>query len=122
MLLWLFVFLASAGYAQADSYAATASSTASSTGSVSTGYSSDNDRLAPAFKQTLLNSLPASVSDGLDIDAWGWFNDLHTDHRTDNNYWDGEFSLAVTKNFDQRVTLSAQANFIDASNTTRVEL
>lgn len=74
-----------------------------------------------SLKTRLVNLLPNPISEGLDIDAWGWFAFLKNNQRTDSQVWDGELSLAITKSFNQRVAISAQVNFIDANDAKRIE-
>jgi len=73
-----------------------------------------------ATSHDLLKWLPPAISDQLEFDAWGWAGVLHNSEGT--TYWDLELSLAITKTFDQRLTISAQGNFIDANGTFRAEL
>ena len=80
------------------------------------------DSSSPSLKQRLIDSLPPSVSEGLDVNVWGWLSELHNDQKEYNNYYDAEISLGVTKSFSQRFTLSAQGNFIDANGIRRGEL
>ena len=48
------------------------------------------------------------------MNFWGWFGYLADDQDVNSTYWDIELAAAVTKTFNQRVTISAQGNFIDA--------
>jgi hypothetical protein len=73
-------------------------------------------------KEKLLGALPPSISEGLDVNVWGWFGELFNTQDENRNYWDVETGLGITKTFNQRVTLSAQGNFIDASRNLRGEL
>jgi len=79
----------------------------------------DQESTRQSLKDQLIGLLPPSVSEDLEVDVWGWIGALHT---SDNDYWDGELSVGITKTFDQRVTLSAQGNFIDANGELRAEL
>jgi hypothetical protein len=115
--------------ALADDSAANGSA-ASQSGSLGVSTSSQNiltdddpaDLPSPSWKQRAINALPPAVSDGLDVNAWGWFSDLQNNQKEYSNSYDAEVSLGVTKSFDQQLTLSAQGNFIDANRTTRGEL
>lgn len=77
---------------------------------------------SPSFKDKLIGLLPEPVSGGLEIETWGWFAYMRNNQDRDSETWDIELSLAITKTFDQRVTISAQGDFIDANGETRVEL
>ena len=80
----------------------------------------DQTTSSEPFKDQLLHMLPPSVSDNMELDLWGWIGDLNTSEG--NNYWDAELSVGITKSFDQRLTLSAQGNFIGANGVSRAEL
>ena len=76
----------------------------------------------PSLKEQMLAALPPAIGDGLDIDVWGWAGDLQTLGEYRTNYYDLELGVGVSKTFDQRVTVAAQGNLIDANGTIRVEL
>ncbi len=74
------------------------------------------------LKEELLSKLPPAVAEGLDVDAWLWMSYLHNDQSSDNNIYDLQLSLDVTKTFGRRVATSFEGNFIDANGERRVEL
>jgi hypothetical protein len=80
----------------------------------------ENPGTAKSFKQQLLDALGPSISEDLELDFWGWIAGLHQPGNKD--YWDLVLSMAVTKSFDQRVTISAQGNLISANGDWRLEL
>src|SRR4029450_12280446 len=81
---------------------------------------SESETEKQSLKQQILQSLPPSISDGLDIDAWAWIGALHQPSHDD--FWDVDLSLAVTKSFDQRLTVSVQGDLIGANGHWRGEL
>ena len=74
------------------------------------------------INQRIRELLPSSISDGLEIDAWAWFANLHNNLKEDSNYWDGEVSFGIVKSFHQRVAVGLQVNLIDANDDERAEL
>src|SRR4029450_533645 len=58
---------------------------------------SESETEKQSLKQQILQSLPPSISDGLEIDAWAWIGALHQPSHDD--FWDVDLSLAVTKSF-----------------------
>jgi Putative beta-barrel porin-2, OmpL-like. bbp2 len=75
-----------------------------------------------AQKEKLLGLLPPSVTDGLDVDFWGWFSYLRNDQDDYQNIYDIQLSLSVTKSFNQRVAVSGEVNYINANGSSRAEL
>lgn len=75
-----------------------------------------------SWKDRALDALPTPISDGLDVNLWGWFSYLHNDQSEYSNLYDVELSLDVTKSFGQRVALSGEVNFLDANGELRTEL
>ncbi len=71
-------------------------------------------------KQQFLDSLPPSISDGLDINGWGWFSYLHNS-KPKSDFTDTVLSLDITKSFAQRVALTFEGNLIDADGQWRAE-
>ncbi len=82
-------------------------------------YESERER---SLKQKFIDALPESMSSGLELDFWGWFSYARAIQPDNNDYWDAELSVAVTKSFDQVAVISAQVNFINANDTARAEL
>ena len=72
--------------------------------------------------QRIANTLPPALSDGLDVEGWGWVSDLQNNSHPRSNYHDLLLSLEITKSFQQRVAITAEGNFIDADGYGRVEL
>lgn len=70
--------------------------------------------------EQLLSLLPHNVSEGLDVHAWAWFSFLHSDQEH-GNYTDTVLSLDVSKTFAQRVTVSAEGNYMNADGHWRGE-
>src|SRR2546421_2179512 len=81
-----------------------------------------DDAYAERPLQRVVDALPASVSDGLELDGWLWLSDLQNNFHPPSNYFDAVLSLEVTKRFDQRIAITAQGNFISAAGTNRAEL
>ena len=63
-----------------------------------------------------LQFLPAPISDGLDINIWGWLGYDFEQADEHSTYWDGELQLDVNKSFGDRFAITADVNFIDANN------
>lgn len=72
--------------------------------------------------QRFADSLPPAVSDGLDFEGWLWVSDLQNNADPSSNYIDGQFSLAVSKSFAQRIAVTVQGDLIDADSSYRGRL
>lgn len=75
-----------------------------------------------SWKERAIESLPPAISDGLEVNLWGWFSYLHDSQRNKSNLYDIETSLDVTRSFHQGVAVSGEVNFIDANGVARAEL
>ncbi|HET6247287.1 MAG TPA: outer membrane beta-barrel protein [Tepidisphaeraceae bacterium] len=73
----------------------------------------DNSGQQPPGK---LSFLPHQISDGLDVNIWGWLGYLQEKSDGWNPYWDGELQLDVNKSFGDRLAVTADVNFIDAND------
>lgn len=80
-------------------------------------YDSDSTPL-----QSLANQLPPAISDDLDLNGWLWLADLQNNAHPPDNFYDAEFSLALTKSFGQRIAFTFQGNYINANGTNRADL
>lgn len=66
--------------------------------------------------------VPAPLSDGLEMHAWGWLGYLYSpqgDHRT---YQDEQLAMDVTRSFGKRLAATVDMHFIDVNNHARGEL
>lgn len=97
-------------FAQAESAPAPATSTVPEIDASNYGSDDSKDTIA-----SHLHFLPATITDGLDVNVWGWISYLHDTNSDHDSYWDGEVSLNVTKSFADRFSVSVQGNFIDAN-------
>jgi hypothetical protein len=62
----------------------------------------DNTSFDPqTIKDRLLNDLPPAISDGLDINFWGWFAYLHDNQSEYSNFYDVELSLGKQQQLDR---------------------
>src|SRR4051794_35422676 len=59
-----------------------------------------------ALLATEASARGASFSNGWDLNAWVWLAYTRTDQSDAKSFWDGEFSIDVTKSFDQRAAIS----------------
>jgi hypothetical protein len=90
-------------------------------GTFARGQYADQDHVRPL--QAFANSLPEPVSENLDFEGWIWLSELQqSPPPIDDNFWDFQLSLAVTKSFNQRIAFTFQGNFIDADDEKRAEL
>ena len=78
--------------------------------------SNDQPSQTPSASSNKLQFLPASISEGLDVNLWGWlgYGLQKSDERS--SYWDGQLQLDITKSFSERLAVSADVNFIDAND------
>jgi|GEM_PF-3732913 len=68
---------------------------------------------------TLEQLLPSDVQQNTDINAWGWFSDLHDSLRDTHFYWETDVSLGVTQRFSDQLAGTADVHFIGEATTAR---
>ena len=80
--------------------------------SAQTSTDSPDDGVSPGK----LQFLPAPISDGLDVNLWGWLGYNYEQSDEHSSYWDGQIQLDLNKSFGDRFAITTDINFIDANN------
>ena len=64
-------------------------------------------------KPTLQALLPDSLSQNLEVNAWGWFSYLHDSAPSDKDYWETDVALGGTLRMGDRLAATADIHFLD---------
>jgi hypothetical protein len=79
----------------------------------------DQTRESETHPFTFESLLPRSISQNLDVNAWGWFSYLRDDDRAEPNYWDGDVALGATQRIGDHLAVTADIHYLDENNHSR---